>query len=124
MLVLWEQGPQQPVKARGALHWTRGAVALLKRLEGAGVVRRERSREDERSVVIELTDEGAGLRERALSSRGVLAATGCRWRRFSGCRSSWAGSRRAGGGGGRSLTERTVKESSRQNKLSTHLDGS
>ncbi|WP_449336950.1 transcriptional regulator, SarA/Rot family, partial [Streptomyces griseus] len=49
----------------------------LKRLETAGLVRRERSREDERSVVIDLTDEGTRLRERALSvPRGVLAATG------------------------------------------------
>ncbi|WP_408992713.1 MarR family winged helix-turn-helix transcriptional regulator [Streptomyces sp. 1268] len=78
MLVLWEQGPQ-PVKAIGErLHLDSGTLSpLLKRLESAGLVRRERSREDERSVVIELTGEGAGLRERALSvPRGVLAATG------------------------------------------------
>ncbi|WP_079147596.1 MarR family winged helix-turn-helix transcriptional regulator [Streptomyces griseus] len=49
----------------------------LKRLEAAGLVSRERSREDERSVLIDLTDEGARLRERALSvPRGVLDATG------------------------------------------------
>ncbi|MFI0875102.1 MarR family transcriptional regulator [Streptomyces sp. CS149] len=78
MLVLWEQGPQA-VKAIGErLHLDSGTLSpLLKRLESAGLVRRERSREDERSVVIELTGEGAGLRERALSvPRGVLAATG------------------------------------------------
>ncbi|MET8731944.1 MarR family transcriptional regulator [Streptomyces parvus] len=78
MLVLWEQGPQA-VKAIGErLHLDSGTLSpLLKRLESAGLVRRERSREDERSVVIELTDEGAGLRERALPvPRGVLAATG------------------------------------------------
>ncbi|MFB8141705.1 MarR family winged helix-turn-helix transcriptional regulator [Streptomyces parvus] len=78
MLVLWEQGPQA-VKAIGErLHLDSGTLSpLLKRLESAGLVRRERSREDERSVVIELTEVGAGLRERALSvPRGVLAATG------------------------------------------------
>ncbi|APS23344.1 MULTISPECIES: MarR family winged helix-turn-helix transcriptional regulator [Streptomyces] len=78
MLVLWERGPQA-VKAIGErLHLDSGTLSpLLKRLESAGLVRRERSREDERSVVIELTGEGAGLRERALSvPRGVLAATG------------------------------------------------
>ncbi|WP_432024606.1 MarR family winged helix-turn-helix transcriptional regulator [Streptomyces parvus] len=78
MLVLWEQGPQA-VKAIGErLHLDSGTLSpLLKRLESAGLVRRERSREDERSVVIDLTGEGAGLRERALSvPRGVLAATG------------------------------------------------
>ncbi|MGW3505799.1 transcriptional regulator, SarA/Rot family, partial [Streptomyces globisporus] len=62
-------------------HFPRTELEALRRLsldlESAGLVRRERSREDERSVVIDLTDEGAGLRERALSvPRGVLAATG------------------------------------------------
>ncbi|MFJ9623859.1 MarR family winged helix-turn-helix transcriptional regulator [Streptomyces sp. NPDC101181] len=78
MLVLWEDGPQ-PVKAIGRrLHLDSGTLSpLLKRLEAAGLVRRERSREDERSVLIELTHEGARLRDRALSvPRGVLAATG------------------------------------------------
>ncbi|WP_405435453.1 MarR family winged helix-turn-helix transcriptional regulator [Streptomyces anulatus] len=78
MLVLWEHGPQ-PVKGIGErLHLDSGTLSpLLKRLETAGLVRRERSREDERSVVIDLTDEGARLRDRALSvPRGVLAATG------------------------------------------------
>ncbi|MEU5286797.1 MarR family transcriptional regulator [Streptomyces sp. NPDC020755] len=78
MLVLWEHGPQ-PVKGIGdRLQLDSGTLSpLLKRLETAGLVRRERSREDERSVLIDLTDEGAGLRERALSvPRGVLDATG------------------------------------------------
>ncbi|MFJ6615087.1 MarR family winged helix-turn-helix transcriptional regulator [Streptomyces sp. NPDC091289] len=78
MLVLWEHGPQ-PVKVIGGrLHLDSGTLSpLLKRLESAGLVRRERSREDERSVLIDLTDEGARLRERALSvPRGVMAATG------------------------------------------------
>ncbi|WP_103512243.1 MarR family winged helix-turn-helix transcriptional regulator [Streptomyces sp. SM13] len=78
MLVLWEHGPQS-VKAVGErLKLDSGTLSpLLKRLETAGLVRRERSREDERSVLIDLTDEGTRLRERALSvPRGVLAATG------------------------------------------------
>lgn len=78
MLVLWEHGPQ-PVKGIGdRLQLDSGTLSpLLKRLETAGLVRRERSREDERSVLIDLTDEGARLRERALSvPRGVLDATG------------------------------------------------
>ncbi|WP_097871269.1 MarR family winged helix-turn-helix transcriptional regulator [Streptomyces sp. rh34] len=78
MLVLWEHGAQ-PVKDIGErLHLESGTLSpLLKRLETAGLVRRERSREDERSVLIDLTDEGARLRDRALSvPRGVLDATG------------------------------------------------
>ncbi|MFH9202199.1 MarR family winged helix-turn-helix transcriptional regulator [Streptomyces anulatus] len=78
MLVLWEHGPQSVKDIGERLHLDSGTLSpLLKRLETAGLVRRERSREDERSVVIDLTDEGARLRDRALSvPRGVLAATG------------------------------------------------
>lgn len=78
MLVLWEHGPQ-PVKAIGErLRLDSGTLSpLLKRLEAAGLVRRERSAADERSVTVRLTDAGAGLRERALSvPRRILASTG------------------------------------------------
>lgn len=88
MLVLWEEGPR-PVKVIGErLRLDSGTLSpLLKRLEAAGLVRRERSREDERSVVIELTGEGARLRESALSvPRGCSPRRGCLWRKFLGCR--------------------------------------
>ncbi|MGW1375462.1 MarR family winged helix-turn-helix transcriptional regulator [Streptomyces sp. NPDC002446] len=78
MLVLWEHG-SQPVKAIGEqLRLDSGTLSpLLKRLETAGLVRRERSTEDERSVTIHLTPEGDDLRERALPvPRRMLAATG------------------------------------------------
>lgn len=78
MLVLWEQGPQ-PVKAIGEqLRLDSGTLSpLLKRLESAGLVRRERSAADERSVTVQLTDVGAQMRERALPvPRRILAATG------------------------------------------------
>ncbi|MFJ8888834.1 MarR family winged helix-turn-helix transcriptional regulator [Streptomyces sp. NPDC102402] len=78
MMVLWEHGPL-PVKTIGErLHLDSGTLSpLLKRLESAGLVRRERSPEDERSVTVHLTEAGAGLRERALPvPRSVLEATG------------------------------------------------
>ncbi|MEU8684336.1 MarR family transcriptional regulator [Streptomyces sp. NPDC048611] len=78
MLVLWEHGPQ-PVKTLGErLRLDSGTLSpLLKRLESAGLVRRERSTEDERSVTIHLTPDGDGLREQALPvPRRMLAATG------------------------------------------------
>lgn len=78
MLVLWEHGPQ-PVKAIGErLRLDSGTLSpLLKRLETAGLVRRERSAADERSVTVQLTDAGAELRERALPvPRRILASTG------------------------------------------------
>ncbi|MFI0786999.1 MarR family winged helix-turn-helix transcriptional regulator [Streptomyces lydicus] len=78
MLVLWEHGAQ-PVKTIGErLRLDSGTLSpLLKRLETAGLVRRERSTEDERSVTIHLTPEGDDLREQALPvPRRMLAATG------------------------------------------------
>ncbi|MFE9452709.1 MarR family winged helix-turn-helix transcriptional regulator [Streptomyces sp. NPDC006739] len=78
MLVLWEQG-DLPVKTLGAhLRLDSGTLSpLVKRLEGAGLVRRERSARDERSVQVRLTGEGAELRERALQvPRRIAEATG------------------------------------------------
>ncbi|MFD3931575.1 MarR family winged helix-turn-helix transcriptional regulator [Streptomyces sp. NPDC058614] len=78
MLVLWEQG-ELPVKKVGEhLRLDSGTLSpLLKRLEAAGLVRRERSALDERSVHVLLTEEGVALRERALLvPRRIAAATG------------------------------------------------
>ncbi|MFB7619201.1 MarR family winged helix-turn-helix transcriptional regulator [Kitasatospora sp. NPDC056181] len=78
MLVLWEHG-ELPVKRIGEhLRLDSGTLSpLLKRLEAAGLVRRERSPEDERSVTVSLTGSGLALRERAgLVPRRLLAATG------------------------------------------------
>ncbi|MGC0331625.1 DNA-binding MarR family transcriptional regulator [Streptomyces sp. SAI-170] len=78
MLVLWERG-EQPVKKLGEhLRLDSGTLSpLLKRLEAAGLVRRERSARDERSVEVRLTDEGEALRERALAvPRRIVEATG------------------------------------------------
>jgi DNA-binding MarR family transcriptional regulator len=78
MLVLWEQG-DLPVKKLGEhLRLDSGTLSpLVKRLEGAGLVRRERSARDERSVQVRLTEEGVALRERALEvPRRIMSATG------------------------------------------------
>ncbi|MER8187828.1 MarR family transcriptional regulator [Kitasatospora sp. NPDC094015] len=78
MLVLWEDG-DQPVKQIGErLRLDSGTLSpLLKRLEMAGLVRRERSAEDERSVTVRLTEAGTALRGRALEvPRRISRATG------------------------------------------------
>ncbi|MGR3872096.1 MarR family winged helix-turn-helix transcriptional regulator [Streptomyces graminifolii] len=78
MLVLWEHG-ELPVKKLGEhLRLDSGTLSpLLKRLETAGLVRRERSVRDERSVEVGLTDEGVAMRERAVEvPRRILGATG------------------------------------------------
>ncbi len=78
MLVLWEQGPQ-PVKALGqALHLDSGTLSpLVKRLEAAGLVRRERQAGDERSVLVSLTGAGAALEASArdIPYRAACAAS-------------------------------------------------
>jgi DNA-binding MarR family transcriptional regulator len=78
MLVLWEDG-ELPVKRLGErLRLDSGTLSpLLKRLEAAGLVRRERSARDERSVRVRPTEEGLALRERAVEvPRRIAAATG------------------------------------------------
>ncbi|MFF3496561.1 MarR family winged helix-turn-helix transcriptional regulator [Streptomyces sp. NPDC002795] len=82
MLVLWEAAPEEgplPVKRLGErLRLDSGTLSpLLKRLEANGLVRRERSATDERSVTIALTDSGAPLKDRAAEvPRKIAAATG------------------------------------------------
>ncbi|MFE3517526.1 MarR family winged helix-turn-helix transcriptional regulator [Streptomyces sp. NPDC059166] len=78
MMVLWEHGPSAVKSIGERLHLDSGTLSpLLKRLESAGLVRRERAPEDERSVTVHLTEAGASLRERALPvPRAILAATG------------------------------------------------
>lgn len=65
MLVLWEHG-ELPVKELGHhLRLDSGTLSpLLKRLEATGLIRRERSAEDERSVHVSLTDEGRAAHPR------------------------------------------------------------
>ncbi|MEV6943352.1 MarR family transcriptional regulator [Streptomyces sp. NPDC051172] len=78
MLLLWEHG-ELPVKKLGEhLRLDSGTLSpLLKRLETAGLVRRERSARDERSVDVRLTEEGAALRDQAVQvPRRIVAATG------------------------------------------------
>ncbi|MFE1249529.1 MarR family winged helix-turn-helix transcriptional regulator [Streptomyces sp. NPDC058741] len=73
LLVLWERG-ETPVKdLAAALRLDYGTVSpLLKRLESAGLVRRERSERDERSVLVAVTGRGEALRERAARVPGAL----------------------------------------------------
>ncbi|WP_406865346.1 MarR family transcriptional regulator [Streptomyces sp. HUAS MG47] len=66
MLVLWERDAILVRELGAALKLDYGTVSpLLKRLEAAGLVRRERTAADERAVRIGLTERGAALRARA-----------------------------------------------------------
>src|SRR5580765_7908023 len=79
MMVLWERDGV-PVKDIGEkLFLDSGTLTpLLKRLEAAGLVKRTRSTEDERQVLIALTPQGQALKEKARAvPQGVLAASAC-----------------------------------------------
>ncbi|MFF0815328.1 MarR family winged helix-turn-helix transcriptional regulator [Rhodococcus sp. NPDC003318] len=67
MLALWGEAPMS-VKAIGsALQLDSPTLSpLLKRLEASGLITRTRSAEDERALVVDLTDAGRALREDAL----------------------------------------------------------
>ena len=66
MLLLWEDEPRLVKELGRTLELDSGTLSpLLKRLEAAGFVRRERRAADEREVEVTLTPEGRALQERA-----------------------------------------------------------
>src|SRR5712672_3761078 len=79
MLVLWERD-DVPLKDIGEkLFLDSGTLTpLLKRLEAAHLVKRTRSSEDERQVLIALTPQGQALQNKARSvPQAILAASAC-----------------------------------------------
>lgn len=79
MLVLWEQDALTVGELGERLFLDSGTLTpLLKRMEAAGWVTRERAREDERRVVVALTPQGRKLRRSAVSvPQEVSCATQC-----------------------------------------------
>ncbi|KQZ17523.1 MarR family winged helix-turn-helix transcriptional regulator [Caulobacter sp. Root1472] len=66
MLVLWEASPRTVGALGEALDLESSTLTpLLKRLEAQGLVARTRDPEDERRVVVTLTETGAALRDKA-----------------------------------------------------------
>ena len=66
LLVLWEQDGLTVGEIGEKLMLDNGTLSpLLKKLEQAGFVQRQRSRADERVVVVTLTEAGRALREKA-----------------------------------------------------------
>ena len=66
MLALWEEAPLRVSEIADRLSLEPATLSpLLKRLEAAGHVRRERDRADERAVAVTLTPSGRRLRRRA-----------------------------------------------------------
>jgi DNA-binding MarR family transcriptional regulator len=79
MLVLWERDDVAVKEIGERLFLDSGTLTpLLKRLEAAGLIKRTRSKQDERQVLIALTPQGDALRERAkMLPEAILAASAC-----------------------------------------------
>ena len=79
MMVLWERDGV-PLRDIGEkLFLDSGTLTpLLKRMEAADFIKRTRSTEDERQVLIALTPQGHALREKARAvPEGILASSAC-----------------------------------------------
>lgn len=68
LLVLWEKSRETVNELGKKLRLDSGTLTpLLKRLEKSGFVKRTRSKQDERKVLVNLTEKGIALKKKALS---------------------------------------------------------
>ena len=68
MMVLWEKPTVTSKEIGERLHLDSGTLTpVIKKLAEKGLVTRSRSPEDERNLVVSLTDAGRDLRQQALS---------------------------------------------------------
>lgn len=75
MMVMWEHKRLRVKEVGELLSLDSGTLTpLLKRLEEKGYVTRRRSAEDERDLIVSVTEKGEHLRKKALSVPGRLAA--------------------------------------------------
>jgi DNA-binding MarR family transcriptional regulator len=66
LLVLWEQNGVTVKELGSRLYLDSGTLTpLLKKLEGMKLIHRTRDPQDERSVIIQLTDQGQAMKEQA-----------------------------------------------------------
>ncbi len=74
MMVLWERKSVSVKELGEALYLDSGTLTpLLKKMEAKGLLTRRRSLEDERSLIVSLTEKGMALRDRALNIPGQMA---------------------------------------------------
>ena len=67
MLVLWEKRQMNVKELGDCLYLDSGTLTpVLKKLEAKGYISRERSKEDERNLMIAITPEGEQLKEKAV----------------------------------------------------------
>lgn len=74
MMVLWEKHSVNVKTLGDILYLDSGTLTpMLKKLEAKGLVTRKRSTEDERNLIVTITDAGNALREQALDIPGHMA---------------------------------------------------
>ena len=74
MMVLWERQSLTAKELGDLLFLDSGTLTpLLKKMEAKGYLTRKRSSQDERSLVVTVTDKGMALREEALSVPVAMA---------------------------------------------------
>ena len=74
MMVLWEKRTTTVKDLGVSLFLDSGTLTpLLKKLEAKGLVTRRRSEEDERNLIITITETGESLKERAVEIPGKMA---------------------------------------------------
>ena len=77
MMVLWEKESVNVGQLGEELHLDAGTLTpLLKRLESAGYITRQRSKEDERVTILALTKEGEKLKEKCRDIPEKMASQG------------------------------------------------
>ena len=78
MMILWEQGESNVKELGECLYLDSGTLTpLLKKLEQKGLILRHRSQQDERNLMVSLTEEGWALREQAATIPPRMGACVC-----------------------------------------------
>ena len=74
MMAMWEPGRLNVKELGQCLFLDSGTLTpVLKKLEAKGYLHRDRSRTDERNLIVTITEEGIRLRDRALTVPGKMA---------------------------------------------------
>ena len=74
MMVLWEKNALNVKSLGQILYLDSGTLTpVLKKLETKGLITRQRSTEDERNLVITITDAGEALKEKAVAVPAAIA---------------------------------------------------
>lgn len=73
LLALWEQSPRTVRNLSEALLMEPATLSpMLKRMEGAGLVSRNRAPDNDRALAVDLTEHGSALRQKALAVPGAM----------------------------------------------------